>query len=119
MMAYSYNKSVDFEKALLAINTYISLAPNDANAYDSRAEIYLSNGYVEEAIASYKQAAQTKPDFVPSLHMMAMVEMYARDFTAAREYLVHMADFRDRAIPSRLASCWLLSPSTRVNSTKL
>ncbi|NIM45603.1 MAG: tetratricopeptide repeat protein, partial [Nitrososphaeria archaeon] len=56
MLAYAYNDIGNFEKSIWAINQYISLAPDEANPYDSRGEIYAFNSKLEQAIESFRQA---------------------------------------------------------------
>ncbi|MCK4271412.1 hypothetical protein KAX22_02105, partial [bacterium] len=53
ILAYTYNNMGDFEKSIWAINKYISLAPDEANPYDSRADLYAYNGKIDQAIESY------------------------------------------------------------------
>jgi tetratricopeptide (TPR) repeat protein len=66
MLAYSYDRTGDIDNAIWAINKYISLAPNEANPYDSRGDIYSNNRQYELAIDSYRKALEKKPDFINS-----------------------------------------------------
>jgi len=63
-LAYAYDNLGNLEKSLWAINQYKSLAPEEANPYDSRGELYAWNGKLDEAIDSFKKALQIKPDFI-------------------------------------------------------
>lgn len=67
MLAYAYLELGDYEKSIWAINQYISLAPGEANPYDSRADLYAYNGKLDQAIDSYQKALEIKPDFYASL----------------------------------------------------
>jgi tetratricopeptide (TPR) repeat protein len=66
MLAYAYDRTGDLENAIWAINRYISLAPNEANPYDSRGDIYANNREYDLAIDSYRKALEKKPDFFNS-----------------------------------------------------
>ena len=71
MLAYSYDRTGDWENAIWAINKYISLAPNDANPYDSRGDIYRNNKQYDLAIDSYRKALEKKPNFINSWWKLA------------------------------------------------
>jgi tetratricopeptide (TPR) repeat protein len=81
MLAYTYNQIGDFEKSIWAINKYISIAPEEANPYDTRGDLYAWNGKIEQAIESYRKALDKKPDFHASQaklgHMYLFKEEYA------------------------------------------
>ncbi len=62
-LAYVYSIMGDYEKSIWAINKYISLAPDEANPYDTRGDIYAGNGKIDQAIGSYEKALEIKPDF--------------------------------------------------------
>ncbi|MFH1679436.1 MAG: protein kinase, partial [Candidatus Eisenbacteria bacterium] len=74
MLAYAYRAVGETEKSLWAINQYISMAPDEANPYDSRGDLYAYDGRVDQAIDSYKQANAVKPGFSTSklgcLHLL-------------------------------------------------
>lgn len=83
VMAYAYNELGNIEQSITAINHYISLAPKEANPYDSRGDLYALNGRVQEAIDSYQQAVQIKPDFYLSLSKLGYMNLFALDYAAA------------------------------------
>ena len=74
VMAYAYRGAGETEKSFWAIDKYISLAPGEANPYDSRGDMYAFDGKVDQAIESYKQADAIKPGFstnkLGSLHLL-------------------------------------------------
>jgi serine/threonine protein kinase/Flp pilus assembly protein TadD len=80
-LAYAYSDLGHFEKAIWAINKYIEVAPDEANAYDSRGEILAMNGKLDEAITSYEKANQLEPGF--SRFRLADLYMYRGDFAKA------------------------------------
>jgi tetratricopeptide (TPR) repeat protein len=97
MLAYCYNAMGDYENSLWAINKYISMAPDDANPYDTRAEIYAQNGEIALAIESYEIALQKKPDFASSLQGLGLLWIQKRDYEKARSYFAALASSSDRA----------------------
>jgi len=82
-LAYAYNDIGDFEKSLWAINKYISLAPNEPNPYDSRADLYAYNGKLDQAIESYRKALEKKPDFWLSLAKLGLMDLFKREYAQA------------------------------------
>jgi serine/threonine protein kinase/Tfp pilus assembly protein PilF len=83
MLAYAYNEIGDFEKSIWAINKYISLAPDEANPYDSRADLYAYNGKLDQAIESYKKALEKKPDFYASLAKLGYTYLFKKEYAKA------------------------------------
>ena len=55
-LGYAYRELEDFENAEEALDTYISLAPNQANPYDSKADFFMATERYEEASESYMMA---------------------------------------------------------------
>ncbi|MFH2048986.1 MAG: tetratricopeptide repeat protein [bacterium] len=97
-LAYSYNKLGDIDRSITSIDNYITLAPDEANPYDTRGDIYLSNGRIKEAIDSYKQALNIKPDFSISyiklghvffkLNNIDSAEIYYKKANQSKDYLI-------------------------------
>ncbi|UCE18792.1 MAG: protein kinase [Gemmatimonadota bacterium] len=81
-LAYIYDRIGDADKSIWAINKYISLAPGEANPYDTRGDLYANKGKLRQAIESYKKALEIKPDFLVSLpklgHMYLLNLEYAK-----------------------------------------
>jgi tetratricopeptide (TPR) repeat protein len=86
ILAYSYDKLGNTEKAIEAINTYIRLAPDEANPLDSRGDIYLNHGMVHEAIESYKQAVKIKPDYYIPIMNLGHAYFFAHELDSAESY---------------------------------
>ena len=82
-LMYAYDRVGNFEMALWAINKYIQLAPDEANPYDSRAELYLNNGFSEKALESYRQALAIKPDYYNSFERMGHIYRELGDYKKA------------------------------------
>jgi tetratricopeptide (TPR) repeat protein len=59
------------------------LAPDMANSYDTRGEIYALNGKTEQAIENYKRALERDPDFQASLEGLAGVYILTGEWDKA------------------------------------
>jgi tetratricopeptide (TPR) repeat protein len=82
-LAYTHLAASQTDRALVAIERYIALAPNDPNSYDSKAEILLQAGRIEEAMAAFEQALQVDPSFANSAANLAILHLYQGDFDLA------------------------------------
>jgi serine/threonine protein kinase/Flp pilus assembly protein TadD len=83
IMTYAYGALGEFEKAVWAINKYISLAPDEPNPHDTKGDLYASNGLLDEAVASYRAALELKPDFNFSLSKLGHMYLVKREFARA------------------------------------
>jgi tetratricopeptide (TPR) repeat protein len=97
MLAYAYNDMGDFEKSLWAINKYISLAPDEANPYDTRADLYAYNGKLDQAIESYKRALEKKPDFYASLAKLGGMYLFKTEYAQAESCFKELSACNDKA----------------------
>ena len=81
-LAYAYDRLEKPDSSIWAINQYIALAPDEANPYDTRGDLYAWNGRLDEALASYKKAEVMKSDFITSTlkigNMYLFLGQYAR-----------------------------------------
>lgn len=94
-MAYLYNIIGENDSALWAINEYISLAPEEANPYDTRGEIYVYQGRIDEAIESFKVALTKKPDFQPSAIKLGHLSIHKRQYEEARKWYTWQPAIKD------------------------
>jgi tetratricopeptide (TPR) repeat protein len=94
-MAYTYNWMGDLEQSIQAIDMYISLAPEEANPYDSRGDIYTSNARLDLAIESYVEALRVKPDFWASLYKLGRNYLFIGDFETADSCFNELATSED------------------------
>jgi len=83
MLAYTYEKQGDFEGSLWAINKYAAIAPDEANPYDTRGDLYAFNGQIEQAMTSYRQALEVKSDFYPSLAKLGHMHLFRQEYALA------------------------------------
>jgi tetratricopeptide (TPR) repeat protein/tRNA A-37 threonylcarbamoyl transferase component Bud32 len=96
MLAYTYDKLGDFERSLWAINKYASIAPDEANPYDTRGDLYAFNGQIDQAMASYRQAVEVKSDFYPSLIKLGHMHLYRLEYARAESCYKAVASCDDR-----------------------
>jgi serine/threonine protein kinase/Flp pilus assembly protein TadD len=96
MLAYAYNEIGDFEKSIWAINKYISLAPNEANPYDTRGDLYAWNGKIDQAIESYKKALEIKPDFYASLAKLGFMYLFKKEYAKAESCYQKLCSSSDK-----------------------
>jgi tetratricopeptide (TPR) repeat protein len=89
-LAYRYQSVDDREKSIWAINQYLHLAPGDANAYDSRGELYGFNGQIEQAIASYEKAVEIEPTFLLSWFKLGQLHLHRGREDRARDCWGHL-----------------------------
>ncbi|MEW5923589.1 MAG: tetratricopeptide repeat protein [Candidatus Zixiibacteriota bacterium] len=83
LLIYQYNYLGEIDLALKTIDRYIAIAPDEANPYDTRGEIYARNGMLEEAIESYRMALRKKPDFESSIWMIGELSLFLGRHEAA------------------------------------
>jgi serine/threonine protein kinase/tetratricopeptide (TPR) repeat protein len=72
-MAYTYLDMEVYNKALDYFKRYQSAYPDDANTYDTMADIYFHMGEPEKAIVAYEKALEVRPDFDISAMKLAYV----------------------------------------------
>ena len=95
-LSYVYDAAGDLERALLAINKYISLAPDEPNPLDSRGDLCSSHGMIDEAIESYWQALAIKPDFHYSRQKLGELYLFKRQFSQADSCFRELASAADQ-----------------------
>ncbi|MEJ2719985.1 MAG: tetratricopeptide repeat protein, partial [bacterium] len=86
VLAYSYQAVGDIDNYIWAIYQYMALAPDEANPYDSRADLYAYTGNLDKAIESYNDALERKADFYPSIGKLGNMQLFKGDFEAASAY---------------------------------
>jgi len=94
-LAYAYNDVGDLDNAIWAINEYISLAPDEANPYDSRGDLYAFNGRLDDALESYRKASEIKPLY--STVTEGAMYLFKRDYERADSCFELLATSDDRS----------------------
>ncbi|MEZ5360559.1 MAG: tetratricopeptide repeat protein [Candidatus Zixiibacteriota bacterium] len=100
-MAYLFRDLDLPDSSIWAINKYIDLAPNESNPYDSRGDLYASNGKIHEAIASYRQALDIKPDFFASLEKYGHMHIFLEEFAVADSCYRLLENWSDPIVQTR------------------
>ncbi len=109
-LAYIYNKIGNFEKSIWAINKYISIAPDEANPYDTRGDLYAVNGKIDQAIVSFKKALEIKPDFYMSLAKLGHMYLFKREYAKAESRYNKLFTSPDRNLRSWGRTCLAFIP---------
>ncbi|UCF79089.1 MAG: protein kinase, partial [Candidatus Eiseniibacteriota bacterium] len=85
-LTYTYTDIGDIDKSIWAVNHYISIAPDEANPFDVRGDLYAWSGQLDEAIASYEKALERNPDFSYSIRKLGHMHLFKRQYGKAEEY---------------------------------
>lgn len=97
-LAYFWDRMGEYEQAIVTIDSYISLAPDEANPYDSRGEIYASNGKIELAIESYRRALEINPRFHNSIWNLGHLSCFKGEYALAESLYTITATDSDASI---------------------
>ncbi len=84
-IGYTYRSLEDFDSAKTAFAKYVELIPDEANPYDSYAELLMEMGNYEESIASYRKALDIDPYFSLSYAGISVNESLRGDAELAQE----------------------------------
>jgi len=90
MLGYIRRTLNDFAGAEAAFLKYIELNPQDANPYDSYAEMLLKQGRYEESITQYRRALAVDSTFNSSRYGIATNQVYMGKHQLAHEELAGM-----------------------------
>jgi len=106
-LAYLYASLGDTEGAFRLIDRYITLAPSQANPYDTRGDLLAWSGRVEEAMTSYKTALQHNPRFSPSIQSLGVTSTLTGRYDDARRYFRMLFENEDPGM--RFRARWLMA----------
>ena len=109
-LAYCYNDIGDFDRSIWAINKYISLAPDEANPYDSRGDLYALNGRFDLAIESYTKSLEMNPDFTYSRQKLGHMYLVKRDYAKAEASYKELSSSTDKVARSTGRTCLAVIP---------
>jgi tetratricopeptide (TPR) repeat protein/predicted Ser/Thr protein kinase len=111
VLAYAYNDIGDFERSIWAIDKYIAIAPEEANPYDTRGDLYAWSGKLDQAVESYRKAVEVKPDFYVSGAKLAAMYIYKRDYARAESCCVLLAGCPDMEMRSKARGMLAVIPA--------
>ncbi len=100
-LAYLYAYRGDFTTALKYLDEYQQLAPDEPNPYDSRGEILMMAGRLQEAAAALQTALEKWPSFYPS--SMRLAAIYS-ELGEEREALKYSSNWIDHAPSEKVRS---------------
>jgi len=86
VLAYIYQDQGDIDNYVWAIYQYISMAPDEANPYDTRGDLYAFSGKPDKALSSYAKAIERKPDFLPSIRKSGHMCMFLGNYEEAERF---------------------------------
>ncbi len=90
ILGYTYRQIEKYPEAEKAFKKYTELIPNDANPYDSYAELLLKIGRFDESIANYKKALAIDSTFTSSEVGLCMNYLYRGNKTNAAWAVRHL-----------------------------
>lgn len=97
---YWLQRSGDLQAAMSDFNRALDLAPNDVEAYDYRADLWVKMGNDERALADYEQAIRVNPQYSAAHLSRGMIyEKRADNERAKAEYRKVLA----LPVPNRIA----------------
>jgi tetratricopeptide (TPR) repeat protein len=85
MLAYAYGFEGDLPRALAFVDRYAALLPpNDPNPIDSRGDMLVMNGRLEEAIAAYRKNQELNPTwFLAPANKIALAYLHEGKYSLA------------------------------------
>lgn len=84
-LGYAYRSLDDLDSAKGAFETYIELIPDEANPYDSYAELLLEMGEYDDSIENYRKALSIDPEFAASYAGISINESLKGEAELAQE----------------------------------
>jgi len=101
LLALAYNVNGDLKESLKTVNKYISIAPDEANPYDTKGGIFADAGMFDSAIAAFQTALEIKPDFPYALIQLGHLYVFKRDFVQAESCYTVISKNADNNIKSQ------------------
>ncbi|UCD38641.1 MAG: tetratricopeptide repeat protein, partial [Fidelibacterota bacterium] len=84
ILGYLYLAEHQFDKAEDAFKNYLRLIPDEANVYDSMADLYTRTGRYQDAIENYGMALERNPTFAFSQRKIGLNQLYMGKFEEGR-----------------------------------
>lgn len=109
-LGYLFFNKGEYKKSEKAFNKYIQLIPDEANPYDSMADLYTAMGQLEKANGFYAQAFERNAKFTISLRKIALNQLFLRQYDQARDNLRRGFDIEETN-NDRLADMLLIGRS--------
>ncbi|MCK4412280.1 MAG: tetratricopeptide repeat protein [Candidatus Eisenbacteria sp.] len=91
VLAYAYADMDSIDEAIVCIERYTAVAPEDANALDSMGDMYFRLGRLDEAAAAYREALDIKSDFRSSALKLGAIAHLREDYDEMRRWIEAVA----------------------------
>lgn len=88
-MGYLFAERGDFTSALNYLDKYQQLVPDEPNPYDSKGEIMMMAGRLDEAVPYYQAALDKLPEFFNSALYLATLYRESWDYKNTMAYIEH------------------------------
>jgi serine/threonine protein kinase/tetratricopeptide (TPR) repeat protein len=86
-LAYCYSHIGIADSAFWAINQFVDLKPDDANAYNTRGDLLVQNlGMIDRGIESYKESLARDPDLYNSRVKLGHLSLHKKEYDTAKAY---------------------------------
>jgi tetratricopeptide (TPR) repeat protein len=85
-LGYAYAYSGNFSKAFAAMDKYVALEPDEANAHDSYGEILRMAGKFDQALQQYRTSIRLDPNFGSEVGVADTYALMGREQDARDEY---------------------------------
>jgi tetratricopeptide (TPR) repeat protein len=89
-LGYAYRNNENLPEARKAFARYVALIPDEANPYDSYAELLLEMGEYEESIDNYRKAIEINPNFLSAYAGITIAESLQGNAEAAQAAAAEM-----------------------------
>lgn len=94
-LGYLFAERGDFTTALKYIDKYQQLAPDEPNPYDSKGEILMMAGRLDEAVAQLETALDKWPDFIHSSLRLSDLYRESWDYKKTLDYI----NYAEQSLP--------------------
>ncbi|MFC1475612.1 tetratricopeptide repeat protein [Candidatus Zixiibacteriota bacterium] len=94
-LAYAYDYAGQDTLALRTVDDLVAVAPDEANSWDSKGDIYAAQGRIAGAMAAYQKALTIKPDFYASTFSWGLLQLRQDNDTLAAKIFQSQADQRN------------------------
>ena len=105
-LGYAYRAIERWDEAERSFLRYIELMPEEANPYDSYAELLLEMGRFEDSLAQYRAALDRNPSFLPSLIGVGNNQLFLGDPVAARSTFQRLLELSHSDREKQSARLW-------------
>ena len=89
-LGYAHRNNDDLANARQAFARYVELIPDEANPYDSYAELLLEMGKYDESIENYRKAIEIDPNFISAYAGITISQSLQGDAEAAQATAAEM-----------------------------